>query len=232
MSIAAIVPPGAELTMRELSIQAATTANLNSFADAYTKDPAQLARVDASFSKHCSPLTKLANVSDLGLIQEICFIQSNKRIAIMSCPSLVQQGPRNEVVFAGSLGDAVDSTYLITIRMKDVCGEIISVCSSRNAANQLLLPASTPNPLDEEGPPNEEVEFELVEPDRIFLDIQDETQQPCFDAIPKVFPLPKGYSIKTSPPLVRSRHSVPPIHRTLQPLQHLVPDSQVWSKPP
>ena len=179
MSVTAIVPSGAELTMRELSIQAATTANLNSFADAYTnKDPAQYAQVDASFSKHCSPLTKLANISDSGLIQhQLCFIQPNEKIAIMSCPFLAQQGPTNEVVFAGSLGDAMDTIYPVTIRMRDVRGEIIGVCSSRNAADQLLLPISTSNPLDEEGPPNEEVEFELVGPDRIFLDIQDATQQ-------------------------------------------------------
>ena len=205
MSIAAIAPPGAELlTMRELSIQA-------TFANAYTKDPAQYARVDASLSKHCSPLIKLTNVSDSGLIQQLCFIQPNKnKIAIMSCPFVAQQGPTNEVVFAGSLGDAMDSIYPVTIRMRDVRGEIISVCSSRNAADQLVLPISTSNPLDAEGPPNEEVEFELVEPDRIFLDIQDDTQQPCFVAIPKIFPLPKGYTVQNSPSLSAADTSVLP----------------------
>jgi hypothetical protein len=38
-----------------------------------------------SFSKHCSPLTKLTNVSDSGLIQQLCFIQQpNKKLAFMS----------------------------------------------------------------------------------------------------------------------------------------------------
>ncbi|KAI2504002.1 hypothetical protein MHU86_10435 [Fragilaria crotonensis] len=191
------------LTMNELAIQAATTAKLNSFATAYEKNPGQASRVEASFAKTCSAVTKFAQICDSGLVKQLFFVQPNFKMAIISCPFATQNSLGDDVI-AGSLGDALDIICPVTIRMKDARGEVISVCSSRVNAEKYKLAISTSNPLDEEGPelPADAVEMpEPAGPDRIRVDITDPTKQPCIVAIPKVFPFTPGYSIPTNPPV-------------------------------
>ena len=190
-----------ELTMRDTATQAAMTAKLNSFAAAYLPDPSQAQRIEANFAKTCSPTAKLANICDSGLVKQLCFVQPNYKLSILSCPFLTQ-GPDNEDLIAGSLGDALDVIFPVTIRLKDVRGEILSVCTSRATAEKFKLATSKTNPLEEHGPPPPDDSVTMPEPpgpDRININIVDAANQPCFVAIPKVFPLTRGYTIPNNP---------------------------------
>jgi hypothetical protein len=201
MSTVPTEPASRDLTMRDLAIQAATTAKLNSFAAAYEQNPTQASRIEASFAKTCSQLTKLANICDSGLVKQLFFVQPNFKIAIISCPFITQNAAGADVI-AGSLGDAMDVICPVSIRLKDAQGEIISIGPSRANAERLKIAISTSNPLDEEGPPAEGIEMpEPAGPDRIKVDITDPLKQPCFIAVPKVFPFTPGYSFPTSPPV-------------------------------
>ena len=62
--------PAKELTMRELAVQAATTAKLNSFASAHEANPAQAACVVAGLAKTNSPHIRMTNnVCDTNLVK-------------------------------------------------------------------------------------------------------------------------------------------------------------------
>ena len=90
----------------------------------------------------------------------------------------------------------------VTIRLKDVRSEIISICPSHITATKYKLAISTSNPLDEDGPLLEGgmVDAEPAGPDRIHVDIQDPAMQPCFIAIPKVLlPFTGGYTLELDP---------------------------------
>ena len=190
-----------DLTMRELAIQAATTAKLNSFAEAYEQDPLQASRIEASFAKTCSPISKFASMCDSGLVKQLLLVQPNFKLAIISCPFATQNADGEDII-AGSLGDALDVICPVSIRMRDARGEIISLYSSRVNADRFKLPISTSDPLEEDGPLVDGVEMpEPAGPDRINVDITDPLKQPCFIAIPKVFPFTPGYSIQTTPPI-------------------------------
>jgi hypothetical protein len=196
-------PVARDLTMRDLAIQAATNAKLNIFAEAYEKNPAQAARIEANFAKTCSPITKFANTCDSGFVKQLFFVQPNFKIAVISCP-FATQNAEGEDIIAGSSGDALDVICPVSIRIKDSRGEVISICSSRVNADKFKLALSTSDPLEEEGPKppaNAVVMPEPAGPDRIKVDISDPTKQPCFVAIPKVFPLTLGYTILTNPPI-------------------------------
>ena len=56
--------PAKELTMRVLTVEAAATAKLSSFASAYDANPAQAARVFAGFAKTNYPLIRMTNMCD------------------------------------------------------------------------------------------------------------------------------------------------------------------------
>ena len=189
-----------ELSMHPLAVQAAINAKLNQFSKAYKPDPAQAKRIEANFAKTCSPTTKLVNVCDSGLVKQLFFIQPNYKAALLSCPFATQCEDGEELT-AGSFGHAMDVICPVTIRLKDVRSEIISVCPSRIAATKYKLAVSTSNPLDEDGPLLEGgmVDAEPARPDRIHVDIQDPAIQPCFIAIPKVLPFTGGYTLELDP---------------------------------
>ena len=85
--------------------------------------------------------------------------------------------------------------------MRDARGDALSICTSRIRADELKLPTSAANPLDEDGPPPPEGDAAAVEfaapagLDRINLVIEDANHQPCIVAIPK------GYSVLNNPPI-------------------------------
>ena len=73
-------------------------------------------------------------------------------MATLSCP-FPAVSHDNEEVFAGSLGDSMEFPCPVTIRMKDVRSDVVSVSESRALVTKYNLPTSTNNPLEEEGPP-------------------------------------------------------------------------------
>jgi hypothetical protein len=77
-------------------------------------------------------------------------VQPNFKLALLSCPFATQDAT-GEDILAGSLGDAMDVICLVSIQIKDACGEVISICSCRSKAEKYKLALSTSNPLDEEG---------------------------------------------------------------------------------
>jgi hypothetical protein len=193
-------PARQEPTMHALAVQAAINAKLNSFSKAYEPDPAQAKRVEAHFSKTCSPTTKLVNVCDSGLVKQLCFIQPNYKAALLSCPFATQCKDGEELI-AGSFGDAMDVICPVTNRLKDARSEIISICPSRITATKYKLAISTFNPLDEDGPLLEGgiLNAEPAGPDRIHVVIEDPAMQPCFIAIPKVLPFTAGNTLELDP---------------------------------
>ena len=184
-------------TLRELAIKAANTAELNSFSLAYKADPAQTARLIQSFSKDYPSLTRAMNVCDSGLVKQLCFVKPNFKMAVLSCP-FPASNSANEPVVAGTLGDGFNICP-VTIRMRDVTGHTISVATSSTLVNDLKLPTSTSNPIEEEGPPptEEGIEPEAAGPDRIKIAISNPDEVPCFVATPKVFPFPIGHTLPT-----------------------------------
>ncbi|KAI2495641.1 hypothetical protein MHU86_18870 [Fragilaria crotonensis] len=178
-------PATRELSFRDRALHAATIAKLSSFADAYEPNPTHVTQVNATFAKTCSPLTRFATLCDTNVVKQLAFVMPNFYMQVMSCP-FPAQGRNNEEVFAGSLGDSMEVFCPVTIRMKDVRGDLFSICETRAEANSLNLPTSESNPL-EEAPPNEDefVEVEVAGPDRIGIDLNVATKEPCFVAIPK-----------------------------------------------
>ena len=117
--------PAKELTMRELAVQAATTAKLNSFASAYDANPAQAARVVAGFAKTNSPLIRMTNMCDTNLVKQLVFIKPNYKVSILTCPFVTMNAEGKEVI-AGSIGDAIDVICPATIGMRDARGDVLS----------------------------------------------------------------------------------------------------------
>jgi hypothetical protein len=124
--------------MRDLAIQAATAAKLNSFAAAYNPGPSQASRIKASFAKTCSQTSKLTNICNLGLVKQICFIMPNYKVGILTNP-LISQDPTNEDIIIGSLGDSLDAIHPVTLRLHDVTADILSVCTSRANAEKIQV---------------------------------------------------------------------------------------------
>ena len=144
--------PAKELTMLELlAFQAATTAELNSFASAYDANPVQAARGVAGFAKTNSPLIHVTNLCNTNLVKQLVSIKPNYKISILTCP-FVTMNAEGEEVIVGSIGDSIDVICPATIRMRDAKGDVLSICTSRIRADKLKLPTSTANPLDEDGP--------------------------------------------------------------------------------
>lgn len=182
-----------EPSFRDLALQAAASAKMTSFAHATTPNPVHAERVCATFAKSCPTLTRFATLCDTGVVKQFAFIlHTSKKMAVLSCP-FPAQGRNDEEVFAGSLGDSMEIPCPVTIRMKDVRGDVLSICETRAEANVFKLPTSESNPLEEEAPPGDEQEFVVVTgPERIGIELNVPTKEPCFVAIPKVFPVPSG----------------------------------------
>ncbi|KAI2499606.1 hypothetical protein MHU86_14901 [Fragilaria crotonensis] len=118
-------------------------------------------------------------------------------LAILSCPFPTAKG--TEAVFAGSLGDAMDVICPVTIRMRDVKGQCITIAPMTSLPTLLSMAISTSDPLNEEGPdPEEGTVADPPGPDRLGIEISDPTDTPCITLIPKIFPLTGGYSIPTA----------------------------------
>ena len=141
-------------TLREAAIQAATAKKLQSFSQAYTPNPTQAGYIAKAMSKACNQLARTTNVCNYGLVKQLCFIQANNKLAILSSP-FPTQGPEGEAIIAGSLGDSFDVICPVTIRLCDARGLVISVVTPKSyAVKPLDLPRmSQSNPIEFEGPP-------------------------------------------------------------------------------
>ena len=183
-------------TLREAAIQAAAAKNLQSFSQAYTPNPTQAGYNAKAMSKACNHLARTTNVCNNGLVKQLCFIQANNKLAVLSCP-FPTQAPDGEAIIAGSLGDSFDLICPVTIRLRDASGLVISIVTPKKyAVDTLDLPTSESDPLEEEGPvPPTGTPTEPAGPDRIKIVIKNPLDEPCIAAIPKVFPLAAGYSI-------------------------------------
>ena len=202
MSNAAEANQNPEPTLQDLAYQAASSAKLNSFAHAFVADPAQAGRLAATLSKDYPDATRLANLCDSGLVNQMAFLVdvpgSSPLLSVLSCPFPTARGA--DAVFAGSLGDAMDIICPVTIRMRDVKGQCITLAKTKRDPLRFTLAISTSDPLTEEAPePTDEGAFAPPPgPDRLGLDIQDPADEPCIVLLPKIFPLAGGYSIPHS----------------------------------
>jgi hypothetical protein len=185
-------------TLREAAIQAAATAkNLPSFSQAYTPNPTQAEYNAKAMSKACNHLARTTNMCNNGLVKQLCFIQANNKLAVLSCP-FPTQAPDGEAIIAGSLGDSFDLICPVTIRLHDASGLVISIVTPKKyAVDKLDLPTSESDPaLEEEGPaPPTGTPAKPAGPDRIKIVIKNPLEKPCIAAILKVFHLAAGYSI-------------------------------------
>jgi hypothetical protein len=122
-------------------------------------------------------------------------VKPNYKLALLSCP-FPASNSANEAVVAGSLGNGFNICP-VTIRIRDVTGQTISVAASSKIVTTLNMPTSTSNPLEEDGPPPADATqaAEVAGPDRIKLVISDPEEVPCFVGIPKIFPFPLGHSL-------------------------------------
>ena len=188
--------PTTQPTLREAAIQAAAAKNLQSFSKAYTPDPTQAGYIAKAMSKACNSLARTTSVCNNDLVKQLCFIQANNKLAVLSCP-FPTQTPDGEPIIAGSLGDSFDLICPVTIRLRDAQGLVVSIVSPKTTADDILdLPISQSNPLEEEGPPPAEgTDLEPAGPERIKVVINDPLKEPCIAAIPKIFPFAAGYSI-------------------------------------
>jgi hypothetical protein len=185
-----------ELSFRDLAIQAATTAKLSSFSRASDVNPDHTNKINASVAKTYPTLSRFANLCNPTVVKQFAFIMPSFKMAVMSCP-FPTQGKNNEEVFAGILGDSMEILCPITISMQDVRGEVLSICETRAEVDAHQLPTSTTNPLEEEAPPRAEDDDEdfvviAAGPDRIGIQLNVATKEPCFVAVPKVLPVTSG----------------------------------------
>ncbi|KAI2498850.1 hypothetical protein MHU86_15651 [Fragilaria crotonensis] len=165
--------PSTDPSFRDLALQAANSAKMVSFANATTLNQAHADRVNATFAKTCPTLTRFATLCDTGVVKQFAFIlHASKKMAVLSCP-FPAQGRNGEEVFAGSLGDSMDFPCPVTIRMKDVRGDVLSICETRAEANAFQLPTSESNPLEEDAPPGDEQDFVVLAtgPERIGIEL-------------------------------------------------------------
>ena len=87
-------------------------------AKAYKADAAQALRLSATFSKDFSADTRLINISDSGLDNQMAFLMMEvpngpATLAVLPCPFPTANG--TEAVLAGSLGEAMDLICPVTI---------------------------------------------------------------------------------------------------------------------
>jgi hypothetical protein len=206
---AATIPnPVPEPTLRDLAHQAACDAKLNSFANAYARDPSKAALIATTFSKTFPADARLAKLCDNRLVNQMAFLMEvpgrAAQLTVLSCPFPTTKG--DEAVFAGSLGDSLDVICPVTIRMRDVKGNVVTVAAVRSIPTSLNLAISTTDPLSEEAPPAADEEDAVIVaippgPDRIHIEISDPTDTPCIVLLPKIFPLSGGYGIPNETPL-------------------------------
>lgn len=185
-----------ELSFRELAMQAATSAKLSSFSGAYEPNNAHADKVRATFAKTYPTLSRFATVCDTSVVKQLAFIMPSFKMGVMSCPFHAQD-KENEEVFAGSLGDSMEIICPVTIRLRDVRSDVLSICETRAEANMYSLPTSESNPLEEDAPQLDD-DIEIVEvagPDRIGIELNVATKEPCFVAIPKVMPTTSGTTV-------------------------------------
>jgi hypothetical protein len=192
--------PEPQPTLRDLAYQAASAAKLNSFAKAFVSDPDKAKRIATTFSKTYPDMTRIANICESGLVNQVAFLLevpgANPMLAVLSCPFPTAMG--TEAVFAGTLGDAMDIICPITIRMRDIKGYCITVAASNTQPTLLNMATSNSEPITEEGPDSDDgTVADSPGPDRIGLNITDPTATQCITAIPKVFPLTGGHGIPT-----------------------------------
>ena len=72
------------------------------------------------------------------------------QLAVLSCPFPTTKG--TEAVFAGSPGDSLDIICLVTIRIRDVKGNVVTVAAVKSILTRLNLAISTSDPFSEEAP--------------------------------------------------------------------------------
>ena len=133
------------------------------------------------------------------------------QLAVLSCPFPTTKG--TDAVFAGSLGDSMDILCPVTIRMRDVKGNVITIASIKSIPTRLKLAISTTDPLAEEAPDPVPIDANAADeqneilvapppgPDRLHLEITDPTDAPCIIMIPKIFPLSGGHNIPKGEPV-------------------------------
>ena len=201
LTVAQTAPnPANEPTIRDLAYQAASDAKLNSFANAYGANPTQALRIATTFSKDYPADTRLANLCDSGLVNQMAFLMEKPTgpasLAVLSCPFPTAKG--TEAVFAGSLGDTMDVICPVTIRMRDIKGQCITIAAVKSTPTVLNMAISASDPIAEEAPAAAEGAPVIPPgPDRLGLEINDPNDAPCITLFPKVFPLAGGYSIPT-----------------------------------
>ena len=190
MAIDTNVPyPATEPTLRDLAHQAASDAKLSSFAQAYKPaDPTKALRIANTLSKDFPSDTRLANLCDSGLDNQMAFLMEAPNgpaaLAILSCP--FPTAKRSEAIFAGSLGDAMDVICPVTIRMRDVKGQCITITPMKSLCTLLNMASSTSDPLNEEAPdPADGIVADPPGPDCLDLEISDPTDTPRIVLIPK-----------------------------------------------
>ena len=183
---ASVPNPGTQPTLRDLALQAACDAKLNSFAEAYAADLSKADLLASTFSKVFPAEARLAKLCNNRLVNQMAFLMEvpgrASQLTVLSCPFPTTEG--TEAVFAGSLGDSLDVICPVTIRMRDVKGNVVTVASVRSIPTRLNLAISTSDPLSEEAPPvADENGAVLVAtppgPDRIHLEISDPNDTPC-----------------------------------------------------
>ena len=198
--------PDPELTLRNLTYQAASATKLHSFACAYTQDADKANCIAAAtFSKTDPEVTRLAKLCESTLVNQMAFLlhvsNATPTVAVLSCPFPTADG--TNAIFAGTLGNSMDIICPVTISMRDVKGSCITVLSSTAHPTRLnMMAMSASDPESEEGPdPEGEAVAEPPGPDRIGPDITNPDAPPCIAAMPKVFPLSGGYRISKGPPI-------------------------------
>jgi hypothetical protein len=126
-----VTNPDPEPTLHDLAYQAASASKLNSFAGAYAPDPDKVKRIAKTFSKTYPDMTRIANLCDSRLVNQVAFFLDNPNatptLAVLSCPFPTAMG--TEAIFAGTLGDTMDIICPVTIRMRDIKGYCITAVS-------------------------------------------------------------------------------------------------------
>ena len=214
---ATISTPAKEPTFHDLAYQAACDAKLNSFAEAYKHNPTHVETIAGTFLKDFpANNARLTKLCDNRLVNQMDFMMEepgrSAQLAVLFCTFPTTKG--TDAVFAGSLGDSMDVLCPVTICMRDVKGNAITIASIKSIPTRLKLTISTTDPLAEEAPdpvpdaeanPGEEEGALRVAPppvpDRLHLEITDPTDAPCIIMIPKIFPLSGRHSIPKGEPV-------------------------------
>ena len=100
--------------------------------------PKLSASQSATFSKDYPAETRLANLCDSGLVNQMAFQMEKPTgpasLTVLSCP--FPTAKRTEAVFAGSLGDTPMDVIVcpVTIRMRDIKGQCITITAVKKHA--------------------------------------------------------------------------------------------------